>query len=97
MQKVYPVKNNSKTSLILILMMLCFGVTEAFAQKKAIVKGTVKDDSGQLLPGVNVVVAGSYSGVSTDPRGEYSIFVSPGKLTSNNCFVPSMGAIKYIF
>lgn len=87
MQKVYPVKNNSKTSLILILMMLCFGVTEAFAQKKAIVKGTVKDDSGQLLPGVNVVVAGSYSGVSTDPRGEYSIFVSPGAVELEFSFI----------
>jgi len=89
MLKVYS--SNTKNSFILILMMLllfcCVGVTDLFAQQKAIVKGIVKDDSGTPLPGVNVVIAGGYSGVSTDPRGEYSIFVTPGKVELEFSFI----------
>ncbi|HEY3429336.1 MAG TPA: carboxypeptidase-like regulatory domain-containing protein, partial [Cyclobacteriaceae bacterium] len=91
MLKVYSQKTSTKNSfalaLITLLLICCFGMTESFGQQKAIVKGTVKDDSGQTLPGVNVVIAGGYSGTSTDPRGEYSIFVTPGKVELEFSFI----------
>ena len=91
MIKVYSQKVNTKPSVVLalitLLLICCFGITESFSQQKAMVKGTVKDDNGQPLPGVNVVIAGSYSGTSTDPRGEYSIFVTPGKVELEYSFI----------
>ncbi|HTJ50029.1 MAG TPA: TonB-dependent receptor [Cyclobacteriaceae bacterium] len=40
------------------------------------VTGKVKDDAGQPLPGVNIVVKGTTIGTTTDANGEYSINVS---------------------
>jgi hypothetical protein len=40
-----------------------------------IVSGTVTDDSGSPLPGVNVLVKGSSYGTSTDNKGQYSLSV----------------------
>jgi len=40
------------------------------------VSGTVKDDAGANLPGVNVVVKGTTMGTTTDFDGKYSISVS---------------------
>lgn len=41
--------------------------------KSIVVKGTVKDEKGNSLPGVSVVVKGTSLGVSTNVKGEYSI------------------------
>lgn len=91
MIQVYSQKTSAKTSFVLtlitVLLSCCFDVAESFAQQKAVVKGIVKDDSGQPLPGVNVVIAGGYSGTSTDPRGEYSIFVTPGTVELEYSFI----------
>jgi len=59
------------------LLPLCF--IAALAQQRATVKGTVTDAAtGEVLPGVNVVVKGSPSiGVATDIDGNYSI-TAPG-------------------
>ncbi|HQT23942.1 MAG: hypothetical protein B7X86_10160 [Sphingobacteriales bacterium 17-39-43] len=40
-----------------------------------VVKGQVKDDKGETLPGVSVMVKGSANGTSTDINGNYSINV----------------------
>jgi len=47
--------------------------TSAMAQKT--VTGTVKDDSGDPMPGVNVIIAGTTNGTITDVNGHYSIQV----------------------
>ncbi len=47
-----------------------------FAQR--MVSGVVKDQSGQGLPGVNIVEKGTQNGVSTDLDGAYKIKVSEG-------------------
>ena len=44
----------------------------SFAQEKT-VTGVVKDDNGQTLPGVNVVVKQTKTSAQTDLEGKYSI------------------------
>ncbi|MDR2039721.1 MAG: TonB-dependent receptor, partial [Bacteroidales bacterium] len=39
------------------------------------ITGTVSDESGDLLPGVNVIIRGSTVGTNTDGNGEFSITV----------------------
>ena len=43
--------------------------------KTRVLKGTVKDKDGNLLPGVSVVVKGTQSGVATDIDGKFEIKV----------------------
>ncbi len=56
------------TKLLFFMLLLPFG---ALAQ--AVVSGTVVDDTGLPLPGVNIVVSGTSNGVSTDFDGKYQI------------------------
>ena len=49
----------------------------SFAQEKT-VTGVVKDDNGQTLPGVNVVVKQTKTSAQTDLEGKYSIKASDG-------------------
>lgn len=64
------VKINGILTLILALV-----VQFSFAQTKT-VTGTVTDDSGLPLPGVNVLIDGTSSGTQTDFDGNFSIEVS---------------------
>lgn len=61
-----------KIAFLLILLNISF----AFAQKQ--VSGVVKDNSGNTLPGVNIVEKGTQNGVSTDNDGSYKIKVKEG-------------------
>ncbi|MCM5664069.1 SusC/RagA family TonB-linked outer membrane protein [Galbibacter mesophilus] len=61
-----------KLTLTTFLMFFLYG---AFAQST--ITGTVSDNLGQPLPGVNVVVKGTSQGVSTDFDGNFSIQASP--------------------
>lgn len=49
----------------------------AFAQDR-VLTGTVRDESGSPMPGVNVIVSGTTSGTVSDVSGKYSLSVSPG-------------------
>lgn len=51
----------------------------ALAQEQ-LVTGTVTDEQGMPLPGVNVVVENTNRGVQTDFDGNYSIEASPGEI-----------------
>lgn len=42
------------------------------------IMGTVSDDIGEVLPGVNIMVKGSQKGVITDLNGKFSISVASG-------------------
>jgi TonB-linked SusC/RagA family outer membrane protein len=46
------------------------------------VTGTVKEQSGDLLYGVNVTVKGTTNGTTTDANGKYSISVAKGQVLS---------------
>jgi TonB-linked SusC/RagA family outer membrane protein len=61
---------------LLKAMLLCFFVVmthNLFAQN--VVTGSVKDDTGQYLPGVSVVVKGTTNGTVTDTDGKFSLSV----------------------
>ena len=66
----------TKFSKILTLL-LAFVVQITFAQQQPIT-GTVVDESGLPLPGVNIIVKGTSTGVQTDFDGNYSISASQG-------------------
>ena len=61
----------TKFNVFLTLMMVFF-VQFIFAQDRT-VSGVVSDNSGLPLPGVNVLVKGTKSGVQTDMDGKFSI------------------------
>jgi iron complex outermembrane receptor protein len=58
---------------ILMVLILLFSSTILFAQE---ISGTVTDNSGETLPGVNVLEKGTNNGTITDLDGKYSINVS---------------------
>ncbi|MEH6679175.1 MAG: SusC/RagA family TonB-linked outer membrane protein [Sediminicola sp.] len=63
---------NQKLQYVFMFMSLLF-IQATMAQT---ITGTVTDNSGAPLPGVNVVVKGTTNGTSTDFDGNYSITVS---------------------
>lgn len=63
------------TGILTLLLVLV--VQLSFAQQKTIT-GTVIDESGLPLPGVNVLVQGTNTGTQTDFDGQYSIQASQG-------------------
>lgn len=64
-----------KKFTLLVIMMIA-GWTMAFAQTSTI-RGVVRDDQGNTLPGVSVVERGTTNGIATDNNGNYSITASP--------------------
>ncbi|MEI7421805.1 MAG: SusC/RagA family TonB-linked outer membrane protein [Prolixibacteraceae bacterium] len=70
-----------KAMFLCILMVVS---SSLFAQN--IVTGNVKDDTGQSLPGVSVVVKGTTTGTVTDIDGKFSLSV-PGNATLVFSFV----------
>lgn len=72
MKKLY---SNGRRWLFAVLWL----VSSAFvwAQERAIT-GTVKDESGGGLPGVNVIVSGTSNGTVTDASGKFTISVGTG-------------------
>lgn len=66
-------------SKFLLLLTLCLGLTGQliFAQEKTIT-GTVTDENGMPIPGVNVVVQNTSNGTQTNFDGEYSLNARTG-------------------
>ncbi len=63
----------------ILTLFLAFFVHLSFAQDKTI-SGTVTDQEGLALPGVNIVVEGTTTGTQTDFDGNYSIEASPDQV-----------------
>jgi TonB-linked SusC/RagA family outer membrane protein len=61
----------------ILTLLLVLVVQIAFAQEAKTITGTVVDDSGLPLPGVNVLVKGTSTGTQTDFDGNYSISARP--------------------
>ncbi|MBQ0733662.1 SusC/RagA family TonB-linked outer membrane protein [Aquimarina celericrescens] len=65
----------------ILTLFLAFVVQLTFAQVKT-VSGTVTDDKGLPLPGVNVVIQNSSTGTQTDFDGNYTIQANRGAVLS---------------
>lgn len=65
----------NKFTLLLIMAMFTLMYTSGYAQNK-VVKETVTDPSGLPIPGVNVIIKGSNTGISSDFDGKYAISAS---------------------
>ncbi|MFY0628091.1 MAG: SusC/RagA family TonB-linked outer membrane protein [Reichenbachiella sp.] len=63
-----------KRILLICFMLLSALVTESWAQDRT-VSGTVKDDSGEAIPGVNVILKGTTTGTTSDLDGNWSFSV----------------------
>ena len=59
-----------------LLLLFLLNISFLFAQKE--VSGVVKENTGNALPGVNIVEKGTQNGVSTDMNGAYKIKVKDG-------------------
>lgn len=68
----------SKFTWIMTLL-LALTINFSFAQEKA-VSGTVSDDTGLPVPGVNIIVRGTQRSVQTDIDGKYSINTRQGEV-----------------
>ena len=68
---------NMKRILLLSMVFSFVFVFSSWAQRT--VSGKVTDDGGEALPGVNVVIKGTTTGVTTDLDGNYRISVDPGQ------------------
>ncbi|HPM31590.1 MAG TPA: carboxypeptidase-like regulatory domain-containing protein, partial [Chryseolinea sp.] len=58
-----------RTASVFLLLFMTFA---AFAQKK-VVEGTIADAGGSPIPGVNVIIKGTTTGVASDANGKFSI------------------------
>ena len=63
----------------ILTLILAFVVQITFAQDKT-VSGTVSDESGMPVAGVNIIVQGTSSGTQSDFDGNYSIMVNEGSI-----------------
>jgi len=61
----------------ILTLLLVFFVQFSFAQEKTI-SGTVSDESGLPIPGVNIVVKGTTNGTQTDFDGKYTMKANQG-------------------
>lgn len=50
-------------------------------QDNVIVRGKVKDENGQPVPGTNILVKGTSTGTASDANGDYSLNIPEGKGT----------------
>ncbi len=65
----------------ILTLFLAFVVQLTFAQEKTI-SGTISDENGLPLPGVNIIVKGTTNGTQSDFDGNYSINASSGDVLS---------------
>ena len=69
MKKLY--KRLSLTAVILLVL------TSVGLAQERLVSGTIKDEDGSGMPGVNILVKGTTQGTVTDTQGAFSISTSP--------------------
>ena len=72
-----------KIQLIVFLILSCLFSAQGFSQSKGELRGKITDKkSGEALPGVNVLVKGTYYGAATDLDGNFAILkMNPGVYT----------------
>jgi TonB-linked SusC/RagA family outer membrane protein len=80
--RLYATQMLPKSILRLVLLFISIPLlsTGLFAQSKT-VSGTIKNDKGEPLAAVTVVIKGTTNGTSTDNEGKFSLQVPSGKGT----------------
>lgn len=73
------IRKVSSLRVCLILLTCVFISASVVAQNTSQVQGTVFDESGNALPGVNVTVKGTRTGTSTDTTGKFAINAKSGQ------------------
>ncbi len=85
---IHGVRKTKRRILLLQIFFLVatigFGASITYAQT---VSGTVKDDSGMTLPGVNVLEKGTTNGSTTDSEGKFTINLKNGNATLAFSFI----------
>lgn len=74
-------KKNRLVQYATVMLPLLFFSLWSFAQT-SVVKGTVTDEKGEPLVGVNVVIKGTTNGIITDVNGKYQLYAGPGSTLS---------------
>jgi TonB-linked SusC/RagA family outer membrane protein len=69
---------------VLVILMLFASVANA---QDVIVKGKISDETGSVMPGVNVVVKGTTSGTTSDENGDFAISVPGGDAVLSFSFI----------
>lgn len=69
MKKLY-----SKTRRLVLIFLWLAGTTTAFAQER-VVSGTVTDETGGTMPGVNILLKGTSNGTVSDGDGNFKITI----------------------
>jgi|GEM_PF-460404 len=67
------------TCFLTLIFVLLMQITFAQDQTKTI-SGTVVDDTGMVIPGVNITIEGTDQGTATDFNGEYTIEAAVGQV-----------------
>lgn len=62
----------------LFLLLICIQIFNLSFGQQFTVQGKVSSSDGELMPGVNVYIDGTTSGIITDPNGKYIIAVKSG-------------------
>ena len=69
----------TRRMLGLILLISAITVNTLFAQESMVIKGVVKDATGETLPGVSIKVKNGTAATQTGMNGDYSIKVLGSK------------------
>ena len=77
--KQKPKKKKPVSGLFLLLVLVFSSLSISNAQAQDLVTGIVLDETGQPLPGVNIVQQNTRNGVITDFDGKYSITLQSGE------------------
>ena len=62
-----------KNNRVIIIEKNAQSITNTSSTLTVVIKGTVTDENGKVMPGVNVMLKGSSIGVATNVKGEYSL------------------------
>ena len=59
-----------------LLLLLWLASAQMLQAQERVVSGTIKDEGGSGMPGVNVLIKGTSTGTATDAAGQYRVNVS---------------------
>ncbi|MEO6903987.1 MAG: carboxypeptidase-like regulatory domain-containing protein, partial [Bacteroidia bacterium] len=76
-----------KQKITILTVLLIGSISSAFCQNKLLTGKVISGDDKQTLPGVNIQIVGTKTGVQSDLDGRYSIEVTPENKSLSFSFV----------